>query len=213
MRLARRRRPRGLTRLSQLAQHAPGWRAAFGYEFLERADEYSGLAATYELRFREPPRVMDLTLIYRALAEGQVDVVAGDATAVALEGSDVPSFVGCRRQALGGPPRTSSSAVFPTGMVEEIMRSEATMDVHLEIPEELARQLASDASGLARAALEAIALEGVRSGKLTVSQARRLLGIQSRYEMDGFLKAHGVFLDLTLEDVRRDSEAALTSSR
>jgi len=93
------------------------------------------------------------------------------------------------------------------------MWSEATMDVHLEIPEEVARQLASDANGLARAALEAIALEGVRSGKLTVAQARRLLGIQSRYEMDGFLKAHGVFLDLTLEDVRRDSEAALTSAR
>ena len=87
------------------------------------------------------------------------------------------------------------------------------MDVHLEIPDELARQLASDANGLARAALEAIALEGVRSGKLTISQARRLLGIDSRYEMDGFLKAHGVFLDLTLEDVRRDSEAALASSR
>jgi hypothetical protein len=87
------------------------------------------------------------------------------------------------------------------------------MNVHLDIPEELARRLASDADGLARAALEAIALEGIRSGKLTVSQARRLLGIQSRYDMDGFLKAHGVFLDLTLEDVRRDSEAALTSSR
>jgi hypothetical protein len=68
---------------------------------------------------------------------------------------------------------------------------QAAMNVHLEIPEELARQLASDATGVARAALEAIALEGVRSGKLTVSQARRLLGIESRYEMDGFLKAHG----------------------
>ena len=87
------------------------------------------------------------------------------------------------------------------------------MDVHLEIPEELARRIASDASGLTRAALEAIALEGVRSGKLTVSQARRLLGIQSRYEMDGFLKAHEVVLDLTLDDVRRDSDAALASSR
>ena len=87
------------------------------------------------------------------------------------------------------------------------------MEVHLEIPEELARRIASDASGLTRAALEAIALEGVRSGKLTVSQARRLLGIQSRYEMDGFLKAHGVVLDLTLDDVRRDSDAALASSR
>jgi glycine betaine/choline ABC-type transport system substrate-binding protein len=74
-------RERGLTRLSELAAHAPRWRAAFGYEFLERPDGYTGLAATYGLRFLEPPRVMDLTLVYRALAEGQVDVVAGDATA------------------------------------------------------------------------------------------------------------------------------------
>ena len=78
-------RARGLTRLSQLAEHAPKWRAAFGYEFLERPDGFRGLADTYRLRFREQPRVMDLTLVYRALAEGQVDVVAGDATAGLIE--------------------------------------------------------------------------------------------------------------------------------
>jgi hypothetical protein len=87
------------------------------------------------------------------------------------------------------------------------------MQVQLEIPEDLARQLAADVNSLTHAALEAIALEGVRSGKLTVSQARRLLGIASRYEMDGFLKAHGVYLDLTLDDVRKDSETALAFSR
>jgi hypothetical protein len=87
------------------------------------------------------------------------------------------------------------------------------MDVHLEVPEELARQLASDAEDLARVALEALAAEGVRSGKLSVFQARELLGIQSRYEMDGFLKPHGLFLDPTLEDVRKDSDASLASSR
>ena len=87
------------------------------------------------------------------------------------------------------------------------------MDVHFEVPEEFARHLASDSKGLARVALEAIAAEGVRSGKLSAFQARRLLGIQSRYEMDGFLKAHGVFLDLTLEDVQKDTDAALASSR
>jgi hypothetical protein len=87
------------------------------------------------------------------------------------------------------------------------------VDVHLEIPEEFARQLASDPKGLARVALEALAAEGVRSGRLTTFQARRLLGIQSRYEMDGFLKAHGVYLDLTLEDVQKDTDAALSSAR
>ena len=87
------------------------------------------------------------------------------------------------------------------------------MDVHFEVPEELARQLASDPTGLARVALEALAADAVRSGKLTIFQARILLGIRSRYEMDGFLKAHGVFLDLTLEDVQKDTDAALASSR
>ena len=87
------------------------------------------------------------------------------------------------------------------------------MHVQLEIPDDLARQFAADPTALTHAALEAVALEGVRSGTFTVSQARRLLGIGSRYEMDGFLKAHGVFLDLTLDDVVKDSETALAFCR
>ena len=82
------------------------------------------------------------------------------------------------------------------------------MQVVLEIPDDLGSRIATDPGGLSRAALEGISLEGVRSGKLTVSEARRLLGISWRYEMDGFLKAHGVFLELTVEDVRRDSDVA-----
>ena len=93
------------------------------------------------------------------------------------------------------------------------MQSEAVMQVHLEIPEDLAKQLAPELGDLTRTAIEAVALEGVRSGKLTVSQGRRLLGLESRYEMDGFLKAHGVFLDLTLDDVRLDSDTALAFSK
>ena len=87
----------GLTRLSQLAARAPTWRAAFGYEFLEREDGYRGLATTYGLRFVEPPRVMDLTLIYRALAERQIDVTAGDATAGLIEALDLVALVDDRR--------------------------------------------------------------------------------------------------------------------
>jgi hypothetical protein len=87
------------------------------------------------------------------------------------------------------------------------------MQVTLELPQDLARRFAADASGLSRAALEALALEGVRSGKLTTAQARRLLGIRSRYEMDGFLKAHGVLLSLTIDALRRDSQTALAFSK
>lgn len=80
--------------------------------------------------------------------------------------------------------------------------------VHLDIPEDLAIRLAKDPVGLSRAALEGLALEGVRSGQLSTSQARRLLGIESRFEMDGFLKNHRAYLDLTLDDVRKDSGVA-----
>jgi hypothetical protein len=87
------------------------------------------------------------------------------------------------------------------------------MQVTVELPEDVARCFAGDASGLSRAALEALALEGVRSGKLSTAQARRLLGIRSRYEMDGFLKAHGILIPMTIEDVRRDSDTALAFSK
>ena len=53
---------------------------------------------------------------------------------------------------------------------------------------------------------EGLALEGLRTGKLTVAQARRFLGVASRYEMDGFLKARNIMLPLTVEDVERDAE-------
>lgn len=66
--------------LTEAAAYAPQWRAGFGYEFLERPDGYKGLAETYRLRFAEPPRIMDLGLLYRALQQKQVDMVAGNST-------------------------------------------------------------------------------------------------------------------------------------
>ncbi len=66
--------------LSQAAQFAPQWRAGFGYEFMERPDGYRGLAATYGLHFVEPPRIMDLGLLARALKDRQIDLAAGNAT-------------------------------------------------------------------------------------------------------------------------------------
>ena len=70
----------GLQTISDAAAHSPDWRAGFGYEFLNRADGYTGLAQRYGLRFAAPPRSMDLGLTYRALATGQVDLIAGDTT-------------------------------------------------------------------------------------------------------------------------------------
>jgi osmoprotectant transport system substrate-binding protein len=69
-----------LTTVSQAAAIAPKWRAGFGYEFMERPDGYKGLVASYNLRFAEAPRIMDLGLITRALKERQVDLIAGNNT-------------------------------------------------------------------------------------------------------------------------------------
>lgn len=69
-----------LKTLSDLATVAPQWKAGFGYEFAEREDGFPGLAKTYGLEFAETPKTMDLGLIYRALADKQVDVVAGNST-------------------------------------------------------------------------------------------------------------------------------------
>jgi osmoprotectant transport system permease protein len=73
-------REQGLATIGDLARVSNRLGAGFGYEFLERPDGFTGLARTYGLRFRDAPRVMDLNLIYRALASGDIDVTAGDAT-------------------------------------------------------------------------------------------------------------------------------------
>ena len=70
----------GLRTISQAVLPARGWRAGFGYEFLNRGDGYPGLASRYGLRFAAPPTAMDLGLTYRALADGRVDLIAGDST-------------------------------------------------------------------------------------------------------------------------------------
>jgi len=66
--------------MSDLAPIAPKWRAAVGYEFLERPDGFRGWSQTYGLKFAETPRVMDLGLLYRALTQHQADIVAGNST-------------------------------------------------------------------------------------------------------------------------------------
>jgi len=79
----------GLRRISDLARVAPRWKAGFGYEFLERADGFRGLARAYGLAFAAPPTAMDLGLTYRALADGKVDVIAGNSTDGQIEALDL----------------------------------------------------------------------------------------------------------------------------
>jgi osmoprotectant transport system substrate-binding protein len=69
-----------LRTISDVAPYAPQWRAGFGYEFMERPDGYNGWTAAYGLHFSAAPKILDLGLLYRALADKQVDLVAGNST-------------------------------------------------------------------------------------------------------------------------------------
>lgn len=69
-----------LRTISDLTRVAATFRPGFGYEFVERPDGWSGLQQKYGLRFAQPPRTMDLGLTYRALASGEIDLIAGNST-------------------------------------------------------------------------------------------------------------------------------------
>jgi osmoprotectant transport system permease protein len=79
----------GLKTIDDAVRYAPSWHAGFGYEFLGRKDGYPGLSDKYGLHFAAPPTAMDLSLIYRALAQKQVDLIAGDETSGLISAYDL----------------------------------------------------------------------------------------------------------------------------
>ena len=82
------------------------------------------------------------------------------------------------------------------------------MQITLNIPDDLARQVAPEGKDPARVALEALALEGYRSERLSESALRQMLGFQTRMEVHGFLKEHGVYLHYDVVDLEQDLAAA-----
>jgi len=81
------------------------------------------------------------------------------------------------------------------------------MKIAVELPEDIAERLEGKWGDLSRAAREAIAIEGYRSGALSQSQVQRLLGLASRWEVDALLKRAGVYLDYTEDDLAREIES------
>lgn len=78
--------------------------------------------------------------------------------------------------------------------------------VTIGLSDELLAALASPSGDLSRAALEALATEAYREGKISHSQLRCLLGLQTGTDVDAFLKNRGVELEYTTEDLERDRE-------
>jgi hypothetical protein len=78
------------------------------------------------------------------------------------------------------------------------------MNVTVEIPDNLARSLRDAGGDIPRRVLEALALEEYKSGRLTEAELRQAVGFETRYELDGFLKQHQVWLDYGDEDLARE---------
>jgi hypothetical protein len=81
------------------------------------------------------------------------------------------------------------------------------MEVTLQIPDDIASHMTEAGVNLSRRALESFALEEFKSGRITKPELRRLLGYGTRWKLDGFLKAHGVYEDYTLEDFEQERQA------
>jgi hypothetical protein len=78
------------------------------------------------------------------------------------------------------------------------------MQIQIEIPDEMAQALCAD--DLARAALEALALESYRSRRLGGGQVQKLLGFRTPMQLHAFLKEHGVYLNYSSDELQKDIE-------
>ena len=83
------------------------------------------------------------------------------------------------------------------------------MQITLDVPDDIVRQLEAGGRDLSRTAVESLALEGYREGSLSESQVRRMLGFATRYEVHGFLKQHDVPLRYSEQDLEQDIDNAL----
>lgn len=90
--------------------------------------------------------------------------------------------------------------------IAELMKEKA-VQVTVDLPDDILEALEGQWPDLNRQALEAIAVEGYRTGALTESQVRRLLELESRFEVHALLKVHRVPLRYTATDLEDDLRA------
>jgi glycine betaine/choline ABC-type transport system substrate-binding protein len=79
----------GLASISDLHRVEHQIRAGFGPEFMNRPDGYPGLVRAYDLSFSEPPLELDRNLLYQSVAQGVLDLAAGDSTDGRIDALDL----------------------------------------------------------------------------------------------------------------------------
>ncbi|HEV2647303.1 MAG TPA: UPF0175 family protein [Acidobacteriaceae bacterium] len=82
------------------------------------------------------------------------------------------------------------------------------MQLTLTIPDHLAAQIAPPGEDPSRAALEAVAIDGYRAGRLSENEVSILLGYETRMQVQTLLTEHGVDLQYTSKHLQQDIEAS-----
>lgn len=85
--------------------------------------------------------------------------------------------------------------------------------ISIDIPDDIGNILAAQAGGVSRAVLEAVAIEAYRSGAITTLQVQQMLGLNSRWETEAFLKGAKAFHDYSMDDLEKDIAAIRDASR
>ncbi|MEW6367567.1 MAG: UPF0175 family protein [Acidobacteriota bacterium] len=80
-------------------------------------------------------------------------------------------------------------------------------DVAIALPKEVAHQIESRWGNLPQRALESLAIEAYRSGIITTAEVQRMLGMDSGWDVDDFLKRAHAYLDYAESDLDRDVAA------
>lgn len=106
-------RSQNLKTISDAVAISRDWQAGFGQDFMPRADGYAGFSKAYGFRFAKQPREMDLSLTYRALQSGELDIIAGNSTDGLIAALDLYQLADDRRY-------------FPPYQAVFIARSQAT---------------------------------------------------------------------------------------
>jgi hypothetical protein len=78
----------------------------------------------------------------------------------------------------------------------------------VELPEQIASRFANTQEELGRCVLEGLALLGFNQGILTVFEVGQMLGFESRWETDDFLKSHHTRPDHDAGEIEREVLAA-----
>jgi predicted HTH domain antitoxin len=81
------------------------------------------------------------------------------------------------------------------------------MEVTISLPEDISESLRGQWGNVSRHALETLAVEGYRTNALSETQVRRLLGLETRFEVHALLKDHKVPLRYAQADLEEDLAA------